>query len=230
MPYSRKRRFRKNRRRLAKRWRPRRMRRPTTVMTKQVFPNRYITKLRYHQNIKIDTGVSHIVTNFLFHANNINKPPVVAVDHQPMGHDNLAQIYAKWVVTSSKITCVFSNTSTVSAQMCSISTRDNTVQVTNADRLIENKNISYGVISTGDSGGNVRKLTKSFNAGSFLSVRDPTDDDSLIAFFNANPTQLVYYHIGVYALAEDINPAQVDVDVTIEYTIVAFEPVPMALS
>jgi len=222
---ARKRRFRRRRK-----WRPRKMRSGTTVMTKQVFPNRYITTMRYHQNVTLDAGIDHLPASVLFAANNITQPPQAGADHQPMGHDELSGIYNRWVVTSSKIIAVFSNTNTASTQMALITLRDNTVKLTDADRLIENKNVSYGIIDPVGSGNPTRKLTKVFNAGKFFAIKDPTDDDGLVTLFTATPGILAFFHLSVYGLGAGINPTQVNIDVTITYTVTLTSPKPLATS
>ncbi len=211
-------------------WKPRRMGKSSQVMTKQIFPDKYITKLRYHQNVSIDAGVTHLPTSFLFRANSIFQPPEAVADHQPMGADELEALYRFYVVTSSKITVVFSNTSAASSQMCTIGLRSNSTPITNADTLIENDNISYGVISPDGSGSSVRMLKKTFNAGKFFGIRDPTDTNELNALFTANPSKQAFYHLTCYALGAGINPTQINADVTIEYTITATSPIAMVES
>lgn len=105
MVYRRKRTFRKKRPARTRRYRRRALANYNPAPARP-FADKYRCNLRYCQTGSIDPSN----TNFAFHTfcvNSLYDPDTTGGGHQPMGFDQLAAIYNRYLVTGAKLSCTF---------------------------------------------------------------------------------------------------------------------------
>lgn len=181
----------------------------------------YSTKLVYVDNFSVDP--SSILPSFhVMRANSLFDPNESATGHQPLGFDELSQLYEKYCVTGSKITATFfseSSTPQTGNQVAYI-TLDNTTTVPgDTTSLLEAASTVSRPIGPTTGSQDLVKLSKTFSARQWFSVKDPLDKDDLTALIAANPAQQAYFKVGTTPLNPLDNPGAVQVQVRMEFRV-----------
>lgn len=75
---------------------------------KDVVPNRYFTKLKYYSG-PLGTTTTTSPGAHVFRLNSIQDPDFTGAGHQPMGHDQLVNLYSRYRVLGVKVRATFGN-------------------------------------------------------------------------------------------------------------------------
>ncbi len=187
------------------------------------FPRTAIVSLRWVTNKKtVNPGVGTPGT-VSFRANSIFEPDAAGTDtHQPYGHDTLATVYERYKVVSAKITVSFVGTGgdQLSGGMASIQLSTAITPTTNTTLMLEQPETTYKPYNPLSYGGKTI-LSKTYSASKFFGKRRNKD---LTAQFGVDPVELAFFHVSAHGSTAAINPAVVDLIVTITYKVIITEP------
>lgn len=182
------------------------------------FPPRIITRMRY--NAYVTLTATSLVGN-TFNMTSIFDPDTTGVGHQPMYHDQFANIYAHYTVLGSKIRAEFVTISGTTPAVVGIMEGDDTTFPTDVNSAAE-QNKATRMLLGGASSMNKGTLTATYGAVDDEGI-DPYSGSELVRTpFGMNPTE--NYYSRVYAVAYDaITSTPVFVAVYIEYTVLLSE-------
>lgn len=183
------------------------------------------TVCRYFGNFKtLNGGIGGTADTTVYSANGLFDPDISGVGHQPIGFDQMTALYDHYTVLGAKIRADFRNNA-AQPYYCYVAVRDTTTTSADSRVLIENGYVDYAPI---DGTGNDRAmvtLRQNVDIAKFLNRGDALSDSQLKGTASANPTEGVFFHVGVFAFAqEDAGACQVNV--TIEYDVVFHERLP----
>jgi hypothetical protein len=181
-------------------------------------------KLIYHQRYAVlDPGASGVASVQKYTANGLYDPDISGTGHQPMGFDQIMQLYYHYACLGSKISVTFANTDATYPQYCGISlSGDPSVSLT-LEELIEQGNCTWTVLAAKGSGGDTQKLSLAVNPGKFLGDQNPLDEESMQGSISANPAEQVYFYTWA-APMPGVDSAIVRSGATIEYQTAFLEP------
>ena len=183
---------------------------------------------------------SGATNNFIVRANDIFAPTSGTGAHQPMGFDQLMQLYERFCVVGSKISVAFiqvdagSTTSVDQAGIVGIGLRNNTDQESVQDNtgtqtnegLLERNRTRWKYLSYVQHGAPIKQVTMKFGAKKFFHV--PTinanagnlnDEGTLWGTASQSPTTLAYYKLFA-APFNDADDLKFKVRITVDYTAV----------
>lgn len=190
--------------------------------TRQVVgPQGLIRKLRYADSITINPGAASAIAEYNFGANCAFDPDLNIGGHQPLGFDCYMTMYDHYKVLQSKITCTVVGNETSGPQFVfGIYLDDDQTAVSDLNRIVENGNTSYAVITTGNANGPTQ-LVKSFNTKNFFANKSQSAE--LVGSDASNPAERAIYKLFAQALEPSVDVAQFRVFVVIDYTIMFSE-------
>lgn len=183
--------------------------------------------MKYHDDITVNVnGTSG--SNYNFRCNSIFDPDASSVGHQPMGHDQIALFYERYVVIGSKITVTFKTpengdkTNQDEAFVnCGITTIPNTSdQITQNDDFMENNRTTYVQLCPQRP---MAKVTKKFSPKRFFGYGKTIDVSNIAAAFGANPANEALWQLRMWNPTTDTSNRTVHMNVAIQYTVVARE-------
>lgn len=197
------------------------------------FADKYRFNMRYCQEIAIAGGLSTFGFN-TFSMNSIFDPDTTGAGHQPMGRDQLAAIYNRYIVTGAKITATYAfSPSDATPSWVGITVHENSTfsaTSTPVEELIEQGKTVYRCISAGDGGNPIVTLSRSVSCRKEFSVRDLMGNmeeyGSLVGTSPANGLFATCWIAGTNGAA---SPG-CDVMVKIEYTGYFTEPILLGAS
>ncbi len=169
-----------------------------------------------------------LLADFIFSANGLFDPSVTGVGHQPLGYDQIKNMYDHWVVIASTISCTFINTS-AETMVCGISLKDNAVVLTDDRQTIENGSGKYAVLGPIGSSSDSKTIRLQVNPNKFLGRSHPLSDPQVKGDADANPTEQAYFHVWAGDVTGN-NPTAIQASCYLEYTAVFIEPVGLTLS
>lgn len=187
-------------------------------------------KTRYYDRaLTLTTGTSGTAAYHIFSVNGLYDPDITGVGHQPLGFDELMNMYDHYTVIGARIRVDFQNTSAVDAVQCGILVDDGTTPSTDTRVIIENglgKNMILGPEGQANSS---RSMVLNCNPSKRLGISKPLAEKDIRGSSSANPTEQCYF--GIWAA----DPAgssghTVNFNVTIEYVSILTEPKQMSLS
>lgn len=229
MPFRSRRVNRKSTRRPKRRVRRRRRRNPgrTTQLSRNPISKSQVVHMRYVEYFTLDPTVANSVA-FIFRANGCFDPNVAIGGHQPYGFDQWMGFYNHFTVLGSKITCRFMPGSSASiTNDCIVGVQlkaSAVVDTTNLATVLEQGSTGWrylGVNSTSTV------VSKGYAPRSFFGVKDITDS-VYRGDATGDPVEQAYFHC--IAMANDVssNPGPIEVQATIQYTVLLTEPRPLS--
>lgn len=163
------------------------------------FPDKKYVTLRYAQQINITPSAAG--ANHLFRINSLYDTDYTGVGHQPLGFDQWATIYDKYVVRRARIKVTEVTDSTGSNTPCYtfIGIRHKTTGTpTSEEEAMENPDYSDFMLNGMNEGvnGNIGKkfLVQEVDIVKFLD-RGNIDDSDLLTSVGTNPVNIVYADI-----------------------------------
>ena len=182
---------------------------------------------------------SGATANMIVRANDILYPSSGAGAHQPMGTDQLFQLYERFCVVGSKINVAFVNhgSSAGNKNVYSIvgiglrnnqtqeSVQDNTATQSN-EGILERNRTKWRYSGFQGGGAPITQVTHKFGAKRFFHLSsinsnagNATDDGSLWGTSSYSPTALAYYKVFCATFLDSVDTGYT-VRVTVDYTCV----------
>jgi len=206
----------------------------TAVLTKSIvprgMPSRMYAKLRYFEQATLDTVGGGANAN-LFRINSCYDPNKTANlgDHQPKGFDEYMKLYDKAVVTSAKIVVKCVTINTTSAGIFGVSLRNDTTASSTPVYYVEDPHSVHAALTPYDPNQEVTLVYRPSWFGD--SKKDSAQEDDELHFtVAADASKQCFAHVWLGALNSAHDPAQVSMEVLIEYNICFFEPNTLPLS
>lgn len=156
-------------------------------------PDRYFTKLNYTELVTMNyTG---ILNTYQFRTNSIFDPNSTGTGHQPMGHDELAQLYNKYRVYGCKYVLTFSNTNPAYQGEVIVQNRPNGTLSANFEDAMESPYHQYKVLGAETSG--PKTISGYANCAKIYGVAKQQwrNDDVFQANVGANPSSQTVLNI-----------------------------------
>jgi hypothetical protein len=152
--------------------------------------------LSYVEAIQFTTA-SGAITNYSFALNNVYDPNSTGTGHQPLGYDEWANFYARYIVVGFHCDIIATNEQTsypvdvvYTLQQYSTSYTD----IPNALEQVGAENVTLGLPSSGNA---TRRFTKSVYLPDYfgLPLRSYLGQSDYQAFVGSSPTNVGYFHI-----------------------------------
>lgn len=183
-------------------------------------PNSLIVRLKYNDVYTL-TSTAGSIAKQVFRANSLFDPDFTGVGHQPMYYDQLAALYANYVVLGSKIRVLFSPIAdTISTTQPSgpfeiglLSDPGATTSAT-ASMLAETSGCKSTFLNLAQGGNNVKMLSATYSPTKDMAL--PADDDTTGASVSANPTQTWYWTVWMRETGLG-SPTSLNIKVEIEF-------------
>lgn len=207
---------RRTRKRTTKRRRVARFRRMPTVV-----PDSKIVKHRWVSTIQLDAGISSSARH-IYRANSMFDPDLTGVGTQPLGFDQWAVFYDHYTVIGSRLTAKFMPTSSsgfVGAAIVGVILTDNTSVLPTPAAIMEQNNSKWKLMgATGTQ--RVTTVAENYSPRKFFGIKDIGDNRALLgAQMNANPPEDAFFSVYTTGIAGGIDPAPVQVVITMEFTV-----------
>lgn len=210
----------------------RRYRRKNAGITRQVqtaFSDRQIVKLNYFDQIVMDPGTLQ-AASYAFRANDIFDPDYSSVGHQPMGFDQWAGFYNRWVVLGAKITVTpisSDSTTNQTSGVLTVSLQRSPISDLNINQQMEQKHCRY---STFQLGYRSRPVTVFYSAKKFEGVKDVSDNDDLFGTLAASPSKQSYFVLSAYAPQASTEVLPIRMQVKVQYIVMFKDPQRLGIS
>lgn len=197
------------------------------------FGKQFYTKLRYNEAHTFSAGgAANFASSYEMNLNSLYDPNESGVGHQPMGFDQLMNIYEKYTVVAAKITVAFLPDTTVPS-VCGLRLKDgNTLSLVDKKKLIENGDSKWAYASTANGGNNRIILSKNVNVKKFFGQKAIVGDEKFTMSKTAEPADddSVVAELWVAPISASDTHGRCVVDINIEYTAVFTEPIDLPLS
>lgn len=234
--YSRKRPYRRKSRKATYKRRAKRMRlykRPSRAILTG-FPNSKLVKLRYVEHFTLDYVAS--IPEYRFRANSIFDPNLTGTGHQPMGRDQWAELYSRYIVIGSKATVTYVPTVAanqtpayfgmkVMTDAAPIASTYGTV-----DELLEDKKtgrfVTIGGTYNTAPNPSTLQVTRRFSAKKTFALTNPLDDPDIGASQSSNPAKQAYFVCWQASIAGN-DPPEMNFKICIDYITLMREPYPI---
>lgn len=202
--------------------RPRYRRRRKATIFRSPIPQKFITRLKYGEQIELDPGAGTISAR-QFRANSIYQCNATSNLGQPRGRDQFSDMYWHFVVIGSKITCEWCNTGD-SGNGYIVGTLLKTSNTTVADikEILESNNSRHTIL--GDANASSRRVTTMTYSPKFQGITKPLSSETIRGSTTANPSDTAYYHVVAASARGTTDPAITTCHVTIEYLVAFIEP------
>lgn len=192
-------------------------------------PQSKIVKLRYVEQITIDSGLGTI-GSYAFNCTGLFKPNQVAAGHQPYGFDQIMAMYNHYQVLGARIKVSVATSQIADAHFIAIKVDDNTALTsTNPWLLLEQPNLKRKLVSNTNQS---TILSASFSAQKFWKLKNLSGqyNSELVGDLASNPVDSAFFNIliGPYTTTQDL--ASLPCIVEIEYIAKFFEPKDLASS
>lgn len=190
-----------------------------------MWPRFRLVKFRcVNSNSIADLGATGAIFPKVFKANSLNDPFGTMGSELPLGLDQWAAMYQKYVVVASKFLVQFHNQSSTGALAVGCNLKNDNTTLSQMDHYRELPMVRSKILSPDvDHSG----LGMSFRSKKYYRVNKFKDAENLHASFSTtpgDPTDIAYYHFWV----QDLNKADsfnLEYVATIEYVVLLFDPV-----
>lgn len=149
-------------------------------------PDRYFTKLNYTDLVTLNYALA--LTTYQFRTNSIFDPNLTGTGHQPMGHDQLGNLYNKYRVYGCKYVITFSNTNPAYQGEVIVQNRPNTTLSANFEDAMESPYHQYKILGAETSGPKVIKGYANCAKVYGVSKQVWKTDDNYQANIGSNPS------------------------------------------
>lgn len=178
----------------------------TSIQKSLAFSKSQMVKLRYIQQVQLNPAATAGSTAWIYYsANSINQPnqgqsPNVSfsTSHQPLGHDQWANVYNHYLVLGSKISVQMIPNNSVSpfvaGGLATLMVQDTPTSIIVASTVMESGRAIYKNIAPNGTG--PYRLTKGVSVKKFFNVKNLKDNiDNYGSLFGGNPNEQVYFNL-----------------------------------
>lgn len=188
------------------------------LKTKRVF--------KYAEKISINPPLGGLSSSYFYSTNSLYDPNRTGAGHQPLGYDEMMELYDHYTVIGSKITvtAICPTSATTDPVILAITERDTSATPTaSIEHLIEQGNSTYVTLGQRDGGSGVQIITHQSNPSKFLGRSKPMADPQMKGSISSSPAEESFYEINVASFSND-DPPSINLLVNIEYIAVLTEP------
>lgn len=197
------------------------------------FGKQFYTKLRYNEAHTFSaSGTANFASSYKMNLNSLYDPNETGAGHQPMGFDELMNIYEKYTVVGAKITVCYIGDTTVPS-VCGLRLVDgNESSIVDKKKAIENGDSSWSYMTTANGGNNRLILKKNVNIKKFFGLASLVGNENYTKTASAEPQpdDTCVAELWVAPIAAADSHGRTLVDITIEYACVFTEPKDLGLS
>lgn len=191
-----------------------------------LFPiSRRVNAMAYSELITLNSTTG-VPTQKLFIANGLYDPNISGTGHQPSGFDIMMSLYTQYTVVSSKITARFSNDNTAASLLAFVFLNPDTTVLTDLDETLENGLIKTATLNYKGQSGSLKEVNIACDVAKYFGrtgQKELLEDRSLSGTAAANPTEGVYYSLGIVDFTRVATTAAW-VQVDIAYDAIFWEP------
>jgi hypothetical protein len=182
-------------------------------------------RLRYCTNVSLDPSIG-LVAGHSFRPDSIFDPDSTGTGHQPMGHDEWADFYSRYIVLGAKTTATFlSDSASATSGNCIVGIHEDhdTSTPLGADHMRETGGSKWKYLLDSDQKGKVTVVQK-YSAKRFHCLKDIKDAVQLESDFGASPGYPVYHTLFVAPLYPTQDVSIVRIIVTIDFMVMLKAP------
>jgi hypothetical protein len=151
------------------------------------FPDRMLTKLRYHDTITI-TSTSGIINVNVFTWNSTYDPDVTNSGHQPLYRDTYASIYDHYAVVSARAKAQFINSSTTLSCMVGGVTDDDSSSTTEFNTIAEQAHAKHVLLTPLSGSKSSATMNFTWDCMQVLGI-DPYTSQTYKTAVGSNPSE-----------------------------------------
>ena len=176
------------------------------------FPDRLLTRMRYHDGVSL-TSTAGAQALYQLRWNSTFDPDFTSTGHQPLYRDTFAAIYDQYVVC--KATCIvkFTNITGGSAFIVGVVTDDDTTAASGSTTIIEQNHAQWAILSPDVGGNNQKTFRIEWDSIRYLSI-DPFSSLGAKTAVGSNPSEVSF--LDIFAYERQGGTASVLVDFTLE--------------
>lgn len=187
------------------------------------FPSQIKTVMCYReQYVSINPGAGGLAASHVFAANGLYDPNITGGGHQPVGFDQMMDMYDHYVVTRAKIVVTFTNQDTSNRQTVALAVVDDSTTYTDIRRLIEAGNCAFADLDVSPTSNAQKTLTLECDVMNYQGRRGKLSDPELKGSATTNPTELVTFQLYVEPHTA-VDSSAVGCNITIYYDSVFIE-------
>jgi len=193
-------------------------------------PRTHLAKLKYFDQITIDAPPGGIPGRYVFRCNSAYDPDYSGLGHQPMGFDQYMNMYSRYRVIGSKISCTFvanDTTSAASSALCGILKTTIPTAVLNSAGLIENDKCVYRTIQLGETS---KPISLKYSTKKAQGLKNIMDNFEISGTVNSSPIIEDYFHVWVAPVNANQDPQTVSCQIHLEYLVIFSDPVQLGQS
>lgn len=188
-------------------------------ITQGPLPNRVRARHLYQQTIECNPTAA-AVAGGIYSANGMTTTLMGGGGHQPLGFDQMTQMYDHYIVVGSKISIRSVQTDAQNAAMFVYVTDDTSSVLSAYQHICEVRSAKTARLVSNQ----VARLTKKINPLKFLGSKKKKWDDEVKGSVTANPAEGVFFVVGVGSIDAVTDPTATLVEVRIEYSVIWIEP------
>ena len=203
---------------------------PRPITSGGAFPKRKIAYIAYSDSFSLSYGIGGTAATHTFCVNDIFDPDLSGVGHQPLGRDQLADIYGRYQVLAATIRVDFVATASGSAgtAVCGIDCTDDPTAETNRDTLVERPRSVYKMLSDSDSGPATCQVWKKWTLWNDVGATAYNNQGNYGANTGVSPGHRQFFH--VYASSPTGTAGACQAVIRINYRVMFTEPKPLTAS
>ena len=160
------------------------------------FPDRLLTKLRYHDGVDL-TSTAGSQALYQLRWNSTFDPDFTSTGHQPLYRDTFASLYDQYVVCSAVCTVVFTNKVSGNTFIVGVVTDDDTSAATSVTTICEQNHAQWAILAMNVGGANQKKFRITWDYARYLGV-DPFTSQTAKTAIGANPSEVSFLNIFGY--------------------------------
>lgn len=167
----------------------------TLICRQFILPDCYVTKLKYVETIVGNTVSPATADTYQFRLNSIFDPNFSGTGHQPMGHDQLIELYNKYHVYGVNVKHTVINYATNPIKFVAFNQHAQSVNTVSIDHNVEKANENLIIITGAGSGRNTFVYNRYADLAAFSGLdRDSYfDTEAFGAVVGANPDDVIYH-------------------------------------
>lgn len=203
----------------------RRARKRTVVVPKNLFANKMIQRMKYHEGFTISTTAGS-PNQYFFSCNSIYDPNRSAAGHQPRGRDQMALFYQNYVVLKSQIFVQVKAPLTTDEWVIALSIQPNIITYPgDATSMFEGRNSYYKTFSGNATFPAQRKLSMKWN------YRHMTNKyEKIMSEYTNDPGDEEFFCISVSTTGGGASSGNCSFQVLVLYTVMSAQPKAVAAS
>lgn len=187
----------------------------------QPVPDTMTTSLVYESNYATTITSINNLSHYTYRLSSVFDPDYTAVGHQPLGFDQWANFYERYVVKGAKVYITAKDTNNNADTMIGLTaTINEEISPSNQIQAVREQPNSK-VMILGNKSTLAQTMVMKYSPRKLFGYKDTADADYLIAEVDSNPEKNAFLHISLEEL--DPNPGtrngKIEVRVRIEYLV-----------